>query len=122
MADGEVADVDHFLHFAFAFRQNFAGLEGDELTKLVFQFAQRISQTPDGVAANWPWRNAPFQKRFLCARDRLVVIISRRGANARQFLSINGRDFVDLRAATTPLTVKDAGVVVGEPEFSPLLS
>ena len=36
MPDREVADINHLLHFTFAFGQNFSRLEGDELTKLVF--------------------------------------------------------------------------------------
>ena len=36
LTDCEIADVDHLLHFAFALRDNFAGLERHELAELVF--------------------------------------------------------------------------------------
>ena len=35
----EIADVDHLLHFTFAFRDNFPGLERNELTEIMFGFA-----------------------------------------------------------------------------------
>ena len=60
LPDGEVADVDHLLHFTFTFGQNFARLEGDELTKLVFELAKGISQTPDGIAADRSGCDSPF--------------------------------------------------------------
>ena len=106
--DFEVAAV------AEAVRDDLAGLKRYELTKLVFKLAKCISQTPNGIAADRPGGDSPLQKRFLSARDCLVIIIRRRGANARQFLSINGRDFVDLRAAAAPFAVKHAGDSLGE--------
>jgi hypothetical protein len=36
LADGEVADVDHFLHFAFALGENLARFERDELPRSSF--------------------------------------------------------------------------------------
>ena len=36
LANGKVADVDHFLHFAFAFSDNFSRLERHELAELMF--------------------------------------------------------------------------------------
>ena len=39
LTNGEVADVDHLLHFAFAFGDNFPGLERHELPEIMFEFA-----------------------------------------------------------------------------------
>src|SRR5205823_9196715 len=77
LADGEIADIDHLLHFAFAFSDDLAGLEGDELAELVFRFAQRIAKPAYRVAAHRSRRRAPFQKSFLRARNRLVIIVGR---------------------------------------------
>src|SRR5207247_7473897 len=83
LPDREIADVDHLLHFAFAFGENFSGLERNELPKLVFEFAERVSQTTDGVATDRSRSSSPFLKCFLCARDRCLVIVVRSGSNAR---------------------------------------
>ena len=44
LADGEIADVDHLLHFAFALGDDLAGLERDELAEFGFEFAQRVAE------------------------------------------------------------------------------
>ena len=75
LANRKVADVDHFLHFAFAFSDDFSRLEGHELAELMFQFAQRVTQTANRLAAHRRRCHAPFRKRFLRARDCLVVIV-----------------------------------------------
>ena len=36
LTDGEIADIDHLLHLAFAFGDDFSRLERHELTELVF--------------------------------------------------------------------------------------
>ena len=36
LANGQIADVDHLLHFAFAFGDDLSGLQGHELAELVF--------------------------------------------------------------------------------------
>ena len=76
LADGEIADVDHFLHFAFAFGDDFPGLERHQLAELMFQFAQRIAQAANSFTAHRSRRDTPLQKRFLRARDRSIVIFT----------------------------------------------
>src|SRR5690348_473204 len=110
LADGEVADIDHLLHFAFAFGDDLSSLERDELPKLVLELAQRVAETANGFAAHRPRRGTPFEKRFLRASDRLVVIVIRCGTDTGKSSSIDWRNLVDLCATTTPLTVEDAGV------------
>src|SRR3984893_10825760 len=70
-----------------------------------------------GVAARGSRCNAPFQERFLRARDRCVVIFIGRRPNAGKSPSIDRRDLVDLGAATAPFAVKDSGVVLGQAEL-----
>src|SRR5207247_5893905 len=79
LPDREIADVDHLLHFAFAFGENFSGLERHQLPKLVFEFAERVSQTTDGVATDRYRSFSPYLKFFLCARDRCLVYVARSG-------------------------------------------
>src|ERR1700719_4124971 len=83
LADGEIGDVDHLLNFAFTFGENFAGLESNELTKLVFQLTERVSETTNGVAPDRTGCFSPLFERFQRARDRRLVIIVRRRADAR---------------------------------------
>src|SRR5947209_4459653 len=77
LADGKIADVDHLLHFAFALGENFPGLESDELTKLVFQLAQRVAKPAHGITPDWSRRFSPCLEGFQSARARFVVIILR---------------------------------------------
>src|SRR5438094_10640792 len=50
-------------------------------------------------------------------RDRFFVIIRGSSAHAGQFLSIDRRDFVNLRATPAPFAVEDTSVVVSQTEF-----
>src|SRR3979490_888942 len=89
LADREIADVDHLLNFAFAFGNDFAGLESHELTKLMFQFTERVSETTNGIAPHRARSFSPFLERFLRARDRGFVTFFRRSSNARDLLSVD---------------------------------
>src|SRR4029077_12670071 len=117
LANREIADVDHFLNFAFAFGDDFPGLERDELAELMFQLAQRVSQTPNSVATDGPRSFSPFLERFLRARDRFFVIFVRRSANAGKFFSVDRRDLVDLCATPGPFAVEYSCVVLAQREF-----
>src|SRR5207237_5684496 len=117
LTNREVADIDHLLHFAFAFGDNLSGLERHELPEIMFKFTQGVAQTANGIAANRPGRGAPLQKSLVRARNPSVVIIGRSRAHAGQFLAIDRRDFVNLCATSAPFAVKDASVVVSQTEF-----
>src|SRR5437763_2964338 len=117
LADCEIANVDHLLHFAFAFGDNFSGLERDELAELVFQFAQCVAKTANSVAAHRTRSRAPFQERVLSTRNRLVVIVIRCGTHTCDSPSINRRNLVDLCSATAPFAIEDTIVYVGKTEL-----
>ena len=70
LPNSEVADVDHLLNFALALSDDFSRLDRDQLPEFVLEFAQRVTKLTHRSG-----RNTPFQKRFLRARDRLVVIV-----------------------------------------------
>ena len=89
LSDRQVADVDHLLHFAFAFADDFPGFESDELAELVLQIAQGVAQTAHSFAADRSWRKPPFQKCLVRASDRRFVIFIGSGANAGQFSPID---------------------------------
>src|SRR4029077_12964883 len=74
LANREIADVDHFLHFAFAFGDDLTSLERDKLAELVLQIAQRVTKTANSFTTHRAWRNATFRNRFLGAFYRLVII------------------------------------------------
>jgi hypothetical protein len=63
-ADGELADVDHFLHFAVAFRLDLAHLQRDQRTQRVLVLAQRLGRT--GGSAS-PRRGAGVVRQTLNA-------------------------------------------------------
>src|SRR5439155_8824818 len=77
----------------------------------------RVSQTPNGVAADWAGRSSPLFERFLRARDRRLVIVISSGSNAGQPPAIDRRYLVDLRAAATPFTREDAWIFLAQPEL-----
>jgi hypothetical protein len=60
LTNGQIADVDHLLHFAFAFGNDLSGLERHELTELAFQFTQRVAEATNSLAAHRPRRCSPF--------------------------------------------------------------
>ena len=68
LADGEIADVDHLLHLAFALGENLARLERDEFAEIFLLLAQSVAELADGFAAHRAGRDAPFLERLLSAR------------------------------------------------------
>ena len=56
-ADGEVADVDHLLHFAVALGADLAHLERDQIAERLLQLAQRLAEIAHQLAA---LRRRPF--------------------------------------------------------------
>src|SRR3954471_12065375 len=75
-ANGEIADIDHLLHFALAFGKNFAGLDGHEPAELLFELAQGITETANRFSANGCWHRPPFQECVVGALNRAIVISS----------------------------------------------
>src|SRR6266550_6687149 len=102
LADSEIADIDHLLHFAFAFGDDFAGLEGDELAKLRLQIAQRVSELAHGFATDWPWSDAPLLERLLGSDNSPLVFGIGRSANAPEEFAVDRGEFFDHRAAAEP--------------------
>ncbi|MNQ73476.1 hypothetical protein D3C85_882070 [compost metagenome] len=71
--NGEVADIDHFLHFTQAFLGDLAGFDGDQFAQLDLVLAQDLTVQPDQLAPARGGYVAPGQKglvsRFDLAQD-----------------------------------------------------
>ena len=63
-ADGEVADVDHLLHFAERFLGDLAGFEGNEGGKVGLALAKLLTDTADELAAFGGGDGAPGSEGF----------------------------------------------------------
>ena len=57
--DGEIAHVDHFLHFAFALRADLARLERDEQAQVLLLLAQGLADLADDFAPLGGWDHPP---------------------------------------------------------------
>ncbi len=68
-ADGEIADVDHFLHFAKAFGGHLADFERDELAEIGLVGAKFFAKQADQFAALRCRNDAPGQKCLVCPVD-----------------------------------------------------
>jgi hypothetical protein len=85
--DRELADVDHFLHFAVALGLGLAHLQRDQRTQRVLVHAQRLGAQPDRLAAARRRGGAPDLERGLRALDDQVVIRLRRRLHPAQHLA-----------------------------------
>ena len=86
-ADGEVADVDHLLHFALAFRADLAHLERDEVAERLLVLPQRIAEIAHELAALGRRALAPRLERPLRRGDDGVGRRARRLTDGRDRLA-----------------------------------
>ena len=71
-ADGEIADVDHFLNFTQAFLSDLAGLPRHQLTEIGLVFTQDVAQLTHQFATARRRNLAPQLERMICATDVLL--------------------------------------------------
>src|SRR5580765_1335070 len=105
------------MHFAFALSDDFASFQRHKLAELMFELTQRVAEATNRLAAHRPGCDAPFQKGFVCARNRFAVIVVGSGANASEPPPVDRRNFVNHRATAAPFAIEHASVVVGETQF-----
>ncbi len=74
LADREVGDVDHLLHFAVAFGLALAHFQRDQRTQRILVLAQRLAAQAHGFAAARGRGGAPDLEGFLRARDHEFVV------------------------------------------------
>ncbi len=68
-ADGEVADVDHFLDFTQAFLSDLACFDRHQFAQVSLVFAQHFTKDPHQLATPRCRYCAPLQKRIVGAVD-----------------------------------------------------
>ena len=73
LADREVGDVDHFLHFTVAFGLDLASLKCDQVAKRVFMFSERIGDIAHRFATNGSRDVPPHREGFLRHCNHLFV-------------------------------------------------
>ncbi len=71
-ANGEVADIDHFLHFAQTFLGDLARLPGHQLAKVGLVLAQQFAELPYQLATPRRGHLAPGLEGALGAADLLL--------------------------------------------------
>jgi hypothetical protein len=82
-ADREIADIDHFLHFAEAFGGDLAGLQGDEPAKIGLRRPQLLSEQTDELAAAGCGHKTPGLERLVRPTDRGSRLVHRGLAHLR---------------------------------------
>ena len=93
--DRELADINHFLHFAVAFGLGLAHFQRDQRTQRVLVRAQRVCAQADRLAATRRRGGAPDLERRLGAFHDEVVIGLRRGLHPAQHLARGRIDRLD---------------------------
>ncbi|MNV19401.1 hypothetical protein D3C71_1102620 [compost metagenome] len=104
LAQCEVGDVDHLLHFAVAFRLGLAHFQRDQRTQCVLVLAQCFAAQAYGFTAARGRRGAPHLVGFLRTGDHDFVIRLGRGL-----------DFCDHFAGGRVLRLEDARAGGGRP-------
>jgi hypothetical protein len=86
-ARGEVADVDHLLHFAVALGADLPHLERHEIAERLFQLPQRVPQVAHELSALGGRRHAPRGERRGGVSNHRVVGVRRGLQHARDGLT-----------------------------------
>mgnify|MGYP000962076897 CR=1 FL=1 len=106
--DGEIADVDHLLHFAERLLPDFANLPRHQFGEIGFVLSQRFAKAPHELAAHRGRDDAPTEKGFMGVPDRGGDIVSRRHGKGGEGPTVDGRVHVQhvagarLRTAAAP--------------------
>ena len=109
--DREIADVNHLLHFALAFRENLSGFERDEPAQVLLGRAQGVAELADDFAASGRGQSAPFlQTPFRRALHGLLVFRAVSPADGGEQLAVNGRNAAQNFAAAEPFAAEHAGI------------
>ena len=97
MADREIRDVDHLLHFTVALGLDLAVLEGHEAAERVFVGAQFFADVPHRLAALRRRHAAPGSAAATADAMHVLVVGGRGAAHLRQALAGRRVDRVDQR-------------------------
>ena len=119
-ADGEIANINHLLHFAFAFRQDFPGFQRDKSAQIGFGVAQGVAELADDFAAFRRGQALPVLRGPGPARVDRALVIGRGGQCGRcaSALPSIGEMLFEQRPAAQPFPAKNAGDFPGcKPSF-----
>ena len=115
LADREIGDVDHLLHFAVALGLDLAHLEADEAAEEVLLRAQRLAHEADGLAAARRGNVAPGRECGGGALHHALVVVGAGRAHARDDLAGRRVDRVDERrvGGGVPLRARERARIDG---------
>ena len=106
--DREIADVDHFLHLAMAFRDDLACFDGNQTAECILGGAQILAEQANQFAA-LRWRDlAPFPERGFCHRNSFGCTLRTRVLDIGDGLPGQGRVH---GASTMPAVGGDAKII-----------
>ena len=113
LPDGEIADVDHLLHFAVALGLDLAHFERYEAAERILVLAQRVADASHGFATNRAGNLSPGLEGLLGSREHLLIFSLRRLPHAGDDLVVRGADRVDQRRGVVrQRLVAEPGAVV----------
>jgi len=90
-ADREIADVDHFLHFAEAFRRDLAGFERDEAAECGLVLAQHVAEHAHQFAAHRRGHRAPLEECVVRGVDLALGVGGRVDRQRRERRAVERR-------------------------------
>ncbi|QTK81409.1 Hypothetical protein AT6N2_L0496 [Agrobacterium tumefaciens] len=90
--DGEIADIDHFLHFTETFGRDFARFQRNETAKIGLEGAQFFAQQADQFAAAGRRHVAPGPESRIALFDHSSDAFDRHGFEARDLLTRDGAE------------------------------
>ncbi len=122
LADREVGDVDHLLHFAVALGLDLAHLERHEAAEIRLVAPQFVADQAHGLAALRCRHRAPGQRDVVRSRHQLLVLRSGRRAHCSQHLAVRRIDRLDQRSVVVrqPAARRTPGARVDCPEAQAL--
>src|SRR5438552_12221800 len=90
-AHRKIANIDHLLHLAFAFGNDFASFKSHEPAEVWLGLTQSVADLAHQLAAPGRGDLLPFLECGLRLLNRAFVLLGRRSANSRENSAVNGR-------------------------------
>ncbi|KGS35373.1 hypothetical protein X945_5803 [Burkholderia pseudomallei ABCPW 107] len=90
-ADREIADIDHFLHFAEPLGRDLARLERDEPAERGLVLAQHVAEHAHELAAHRRGHRAPFEERLMRGVDLAFGVRRGVGGERGERRAVDGR-------------------------------
>src|SRR5699024_6766880 len=75
LAEREIADINHFLHYAFSLGNSLSGFHLNKNSQVMLVFSQQLAPALNHVAAARGWNIAPGFEGFIGSRDHLRCLL-----------------------------------------------